>query len=492
MGGTRDGLCVERGGEHICLYVPTDLQEEFHRAPEPNVIMAGSRAGGKSTALRFDAYMRCMAFKDFKAVLIRRVMPELKKSHLIHVQREADLLGATYNRSEFTVKFPQTNSILKFDHADDEKGVEKYLSSEWDWVGFDEIVTFNLREFLLISASARTTVGSGRIALVRGGTNPVGRGAKWVKSYFIDKKPTHEEAPDYDPADWRAITINLPDNPHVEAESYVARLRALPNEALRRAYLHGEWVSEGMAFDWFETKDGKPWHVVEEIPRYKGVPVTDLPYIEIVRVLDWGFSETGNPGLCLWIACLPDKTAVVFQEYYFKKTLPADVAKEVIARSGGMKVRYTVADPAVFREHTGESIAETFAKHGISLVDGDNERESGWIRLHAWLRGTINDGVSERPLLQVYRGAAGGCPGVARTMPEMIVDPKNPADLETRGVEDEAADCLRYFVMSRPSPSREMPQDLEQAIGVAEMLKLIARTRQKNNPRMLGTEAVRR
>lgn len=492
QGGYRDGLCAEdKKGKHHCLYIPTDLQDEFHQATQPNVLMEGSRGGGKSMSMRFDAYMRCMAFENFKAVIIRRVMPELKKSHLVHVQREADLLGAIYNRGEFTVRFPETNSFLKFDHADDDKGVEKYLSSEWDAIYFDELVTFNLREFLLISGSARTTTESGRVATVRGGTNPVGRGARWVKAYFLEKNPSYEEAPDYDPAEWHAIHMDMDDNPHVHLESYERRINALPTEALRRAYRHGEWVTEGAAFEEFrETKDGRPWHVVDEIPRIKGVPITQLAWVEIVRIVDWGYSEAGNPGCCLWVACLPGHTALVFQEYYFRKTLPADAAKEIARRSEGLKIRYTVGDPAMFREHQGESIAETFAREGISMIDGDNERESGWIRLHAWLRETVDDGHgNEQPRLQLYRGAAGdGCPTVARTLPDMVVDPKNPADIETRGVEDEAADCLRYFAMSRPAPSRE-PATLHDPGVLADLAFL---ERQRHRQGRLGSEATRR
>lgn len=485
-----EGLWVERDGKRICLYAPTPLQQAFHRATEPNVIMEGSRGGGKSTAMRFDAHMRCMAAENFKALIIRRVMPELKKSHLIFVGREADLLGAKYNRSEFTVHYPDTGSLLMFGHAEDDRAVEKYLSSEWDAIYFDEIVTFTLREFLLISASARTTVDSGRVAIVRGGTNPVGRGAKWVKAYFLDHNPSYEEAPDYDPAEWRAIHMDMDDNPHVRVDDYHKRLMALPSEALRRAYRHGEWVSEGQAFsDWRETLDNKPWHVVEELPRIKGVPITELPWVEIVRSLDWGYSATGNPGLCLWFACLPDGTAVCFKEYYFKETLPGDVAEEIKRQSAGMKVRYTVADPAMFREHTGESLAETFNRHGVPLIDGDNERESGWVRMHAWLRETVNDGVLERPRLQFYRGAMGdGAPKAIKTIPEMVVDPKRPQDIETRNVEDEAADCVRYFVMSRPAPSREPMVDQ----ATRDMLALIEQMRRRNDSGRLGTEAVRR
>jgi hypothetical protein len=486
--GETPGLYVEKDGKRICLYAPTPLQQRFHESVAPNCIMEGSRASGKSTAMRFDAHTRCLGMENFKALIIRRVMPELKKSHLIFVGRECDLLGpelAIYNRSEFTVRYPQTNSLLMFGHAEDDRAVEKYLSSEWDAIYFDEIVTFMLREFLLISASARTTLDSGRLAIVRGGTNSVGRGAKWVKQYFLDKNPSREEAPDYLPEEWEAIHMDMDDNPHIDMASYEKRLMALPSEALRKAYRYGEWVTEGAMFsEWMErTREGQSWHVIDEIPRIKGVPITDLKWVEIVRALDWGYAPEGTPGCCLWFACMPDGTAVCFQEYYFKQTLPEDAAAEIKRRSQGMRVRYTVADPQMFAEHRGESLAETFARAGVPLDDGDNERISGWVRLHAWLRETVNDGRTERPRLQFY---SAGCPTAIRTMPQMVIDPKNPEDMLTRGVEDEAADCARYFVMSRPSPSKEPPVDN----GVREMLAYIAK--QRKSAGRLGSEAVRR
>src|SRR5690606_37395926 len=55
-----EGLWVEKDGKRICLYKPTELQKRFHQSTTPNCIMEGSRGGGKSTAMRFDAHMRCL------------------------------------------------------------------------------------------------------------------------------------------------------------------------------------------------------------------------------------------------------------------------------------------------------------------------------------------------------------------------------------------------------------------------------------------------
>jgi phage terminase large subunit len=499
---TEPGLFVERDGERVCLYKPTLLQQVFHAATEPNVLMEGSRGGGKSTAMRFDAYMRCLSQPDFKALIIRRVMPELRRSHLKFVPGECLRMGgdkiAKYNSSLATVTFPETGSTIEFGHADDEKSVERYLSSEYDAQYWDEVVTFSLREFMLITASVRTQAQHGRMGIVRAGTNPIGRGARWVRAYWLDKNPPYEEAPDYDPSEWAAIHMDMDDLvddqgvPLIDLAAYEKRIGNLPSEALRRAYRHGEWVAEGMAFaDWRETLNGKPWHVIDTLPRYKGVPITEIPWIEIVRSLDWGYSETGNPGLCLWFACLPDGTAICFREFYFRQMLPAEVAAEIKRRSDGLKVKYTVADPAMFREHTGESLAETFNTNGVPLIEGDNERESGWLRMAAWLKETVDDGTGARPRMQFYRSPTDthSCITSTKTIPEMVVDPKNPRDIETRGVQDEAADCVRYFAMSRPAPSREPASDFN-AMEIKELIR--AAERRNRNSRRLGMESVRR
>jgi hypothetical protein len=474
-----------RDGKFVTLYAPNSQpQADFHAATEPNVLLEGSRGGGKSWCMRFDAYMRCMAVPGFGALILRRSMPELRISHINFVESEVALLGGTYNKSEFTAYFPN-GSRLVFGHCEDDAAINRYLSSQWDGIYFDELVTFLLRQFLLISAAARTKKNSGgRIAIVRAGTNPVGIGSTWVKQYFLDKNPSDENAPNYIPADWRAISVQLVHNVDIDRVDYRKRLDSLHTDALRRAYGYGEWVTEGQFFDeWRETRDGKPWHVIEEMPLLKGKPIHRVEWVEIVRAIDWGYSEN-EPGCCLWIACLPDNTFIVFQEYVFTKTIPKEVAREIVRRSKGLRVRRTDGDPMMWAERTGEGIAETFRRNGVPMIEADNSRETGWVQVHAMLTETHHDGVSERPRLQVLRGRKDGtgCPALIRAIPTAVVDPKKPQDL-TADSED-PLDTLRYAVMARMAKSRKplkstLPPELVAIINAA-----------KRRP-ALGSESVR-
>lgn len=479
-------LIIDKNGVEDVVYTPLAVNEPFHASTAPNLLLFGGAGSGKSFCMRFDAYMRCLMIPQFRALIVRRSMPELRLSHLERVPFEAARLGLpkeAWHSTEFTLRFPN-GSRLKFRHVEDDNALAEYLSSEFDAIYFDELVTFTQRQFLFLSSRARTDK-PGIKPIVRAGTNPIGPGASWVKRMFIDKNITKEEIPGYAEGDYAAIFSTVDDNPHVDVVDYEKRLQSLPSEALRKAMRYGEWVQEGQAFsEWREAQpDGRGWHVIDQMPSYRGKPIQEADHIEIVRVVDWGYAATGNPGMCVWYACLTDGSAIGFQEYVFKETLPADAANEIKRRSQGLRVRYTVGDTAMWQEHEGPSIAECFAAAGVSMVEADKAREAGWVQLHVWLRETVNDGLIERPRLSFLRS---GCPVTIRTMPQMVVDPTKPGDLVTRNVEDEGADCNRYFVMSRPGRSQQKKADP----AIAWIFKDIAKRKRVGS--RLGSEATRR
>ena len=325
-------------------------------------------------------------------------------------------------------------------------------------------------QFLFIGSRARTSK-PGLRTYIRGGTNPVGPGTTWVRRYFITKDITADENPGYCADDYEAQHSTVDDNArYVDVKDYEKQLNQLPSAALRKAMRHGEWVMEGQFFsEWEERRAIRDaageligwhdWHVIEKLPTHKGKSIVDCNWVDVIRVVDWGYAEEGNPGMVQWWACLPGPRMICFKEWVFKLTLPADVAKEITKRSLGMKVRYTVMDTQMFAEHEGPSVGELMAREGISGIEADKEREAGWLNVHTWLRETVYVGTTEVPRLQFlkprYPGDELGCPVTIRSLPQMVVNPKNPSDMVTVGVEDEGADDTRYAVMSRPGASVE-------------------------------------
>lgn len=468
-----DAIAVEKNGTSQVVYRMLPHQRRLHESTKPYVLIEGGRGGGKSICLRWDAYMRCLTTPRYRAIIVRRTMPELRLSHLNDVPHDLVALGLdprAWHATDFLLRFPN-GSHLRFGHAEDDATLTRYLSSEFEWLGIDEAATFTHRQFAFMCTSLRSPI-PGYIPMVRLCTNPVGPGAGWVKRLFIDKNPNYADAPEYDPNDYERISCNMDQNPFVNRADYEKKLNNLPNEALRKALRYGEWVVEGQFFsEWSETKDGRPWHVIEDLPTYKGQPIVTAPHLQIVRVLDWGYSPAGNPGCCLWIACLTDGSAIVFDEWIFRELLPKDVARIIQQKSTGLRIRYTIGDTAMWAEHQGPSIAEQLEAAGLGMVEADKERVAGWVSLHTWLRDTrsvlVGDRLVTYPRLRVVRRA---CPYTIRTIPQMVVNPKDPEDVMTVGVEDDAADCLRYFAQDRGGPSRE-PQATPEATWMAREIR---------------------
>ena len=106
-----------------------------------------------------------------------------------------------------------------------------------------------------------------------------------------------------------------------------------------------------------------------------------------------------------------------------------------------------VADPAIWIENGGPSIAETAQRHGVYFEQGDNKRLPGWDQMHYRLSFDENG----LPMMYVFDN----CKAFIRTIPSLQYSEVSPEDVDTDG-EDHAADEARYFCMMRPIKPREL------------------------------------
>lgn len=420
-----------KGKSRVCRFVPLPRQVEAMEAVtgRPVFVLIGGAAGGsKSKGLRELAHRECLKHDGFKVLLLRRTFGELQSNHIEDSIVEAPQMGAECVPSAKVVRYPN-GSLLQFGHCETSADAAKYLSSEYDLILFDELVTFELQQFLLISSRARSTK-PGVVPKVVCGTNPGGPQSHWVRMRFLDKNVDREEYPDYRPEEWTFIPSKLEDNPYLD-EQYERKLLNLPPE-LRKAYRDGDW-------------DIFPGQYFPEWRKQKHVGVLTIPSSAVwYRAIDGGFVK---PAAVLWIAVW-DGRAYVRHEWMPTRVINSDQAKGIVTktREVGIKgVRFTVADTSLWTPEadTGESAAETFARHGVPLLQASKDRVNGWKRLREWLR----DAPDGRPWLMVHPE----CAYLIRTLPSLVSDDHKPEDVDTDG-EDHAADALRYFVMSRPAP----------------------------------------
>jgi hypothetical protein len=433
-----------KGGQQKLLFLPLPRQTEALEAvfsqQYRRLLYGGAAGGGKSKFLRWLAYICCMRFKNFNVLLLRRSWPELEATHIKEAIREAPLIGAKCTPTLRTVVFADTGSVLKFGHCHEKKDMEDFLSTEYDLILFDELVTFLEDMYLLISSRARSgVVMEGWSPMVVATTNPGGPGSAWVSELFIDKVRDPKQYPTYDPKQHHFIKALLDDNPFVSA-NYVEFLMELPPE-MREAYRWGRW-------------DLFPGQYFKEFRRHRHVARIWVPP-DIPRIcgMDWGYLR---PGVILWAVPLPDGRLYIEREYVFRETLIRLVAQYAVAltRIWGWTVSQAVGDPAmaIRQAESGEDLFETMQKEGWYVSPAKHERLNGWQRVRDWLRPMLlPDPTTGKPKPQAALIISPDCEYLIRTLPQLMQDEAKLEDIDTTG-EDHAADALRYLVMSRPSP----------------------------------------
>jgi len=196
--------------------------------------------------------------------------------------------------------------------------------------------------------------------------------------------------------------------------------------------------------------------------------------------LDWGFNA---PGCFLLWMILPDGHYHIWREIKFQYKTVFEVSGIIKTQMAalGVKLDYLVADPACW-QHTGagrgEAIAETMTRLKLPMRKGDNDRKSGWQRVHELLR-LAPDG---RPWLTIDPS----CKYLARTLAGAMCDKNDADDVNTQS-DDHALDSLRYGAMSRMSPYRVMKPKRTPPAG--SPAAIMAKLREKVGKRRWGKAA---
>ena len=179
---------------------------------------------------------------------------------------------------------------------------------------------------------------------------------------------------------------------------------------------------------------------------------------KIYRSFDWGYHR---PFSCGWWAVDYDGVAYRILELYGCTGTPNEgvrwTPEQVFAKIRAIETEHRwlagkritgIADPAIWDAETGESIAQTAARHQVYFQPGDHKRLPGWMQVHYRLSMDENG----CPMLYVFKN----CKAFIRTMPLLQYDGTNCEDVDTDG-EDHVADETRYFCMSRPIRPRVRP-----------------------------------
>jgi hypothetical protein len=433
----------------------------------------GERGGGKSDfQLGYQEDGALRYGKNWRGIVFRKTYPELEELQA----RAAEIFpstGAVY-KSQPSAGFPfsqcwywPSGASVKMRYIENEKDYGRYHGHQYTGISFDEVTEYPSPTGLLKMLSTLRSA-YGVPCSMRATGNPGGVGHVWVKQRYIDIVPPFTPYRDPDTGFVRMFIPSRTDDNQillVNDPEYRSRIRAATggNEALRKAWLEGDWnVVAGAFFDcWRNDRHVvKPFTIPDTWPRFCSG--------------DWGSARPFSFG---WWAIvendyhlpdgrvLPRGCLVRYREWYgiakdsagnplynIGVKMDAKVVGAELARrqAGDKNIGVGVLDPSAFAESGGPSIAEMMiegANRDILFRRADNSRVTSRGAMGGWdqMRGRLVGEDDDRPMLVCFDT----CIDSIRTIPGLQHDSNRIEDVDTDS-EDHAADDWRYACMSRP------------------------------------------
>jgi hypothetical protein len=341
-------------------------------------------------------------------------------------------------------------SRITLAYLDRDQDADLYQGHSYTRVYVEEIGNFaSPTPIMKLHATLRS--GAGVPVGFRATGNPGGPGHQWVRARYIDPAPLG----------WKVIRdpetglerIYIPsrvaDNKYLGAD-YVQRLKASGSPELVRAWLEGDWsVVSGAFFPEFSMARHviAPRDLPEHWPRFRSF---DWGSAKPFSVGWWAVSDGSIPGIAR--GCI-----VRYREWYGMQTGQPNVGLRMTAEAiaagiltreaGDPKPMLGVADPAIFTEDGGPSIAMRMSGAGVIFRAADNKRVPGRGAMGGWdlVRQRLIGDLDDMPMMLMFSTSR----DLIRTLPALQHDAARAEDVDTDN-EDHAADECRYACASRP------------------------------------------
>lgn len=339
MLGRRALECLQGGGgdgEPPCWvpHTPHPKQQMFLEQLGREVGYGGAMGGGKSDALLMAA-LQYVDVAGYDAIIFRKTFSDLKLPGAL-IDRSHEWLSGTparWNGQDHCWTFP-SGAKLTFGYMDGPHDHERYKSTEFSFIGVDQLEQFLERQYLFLCSRLRAPESVSVPWRLRTSFNPGDIGHDWVKKRFgipdevdftriyknkgVDQKKQEFEV--------TFVPASLKDNPSMpEAyEDNLAMLDAVTYQQMR----FGKWIRDasGLVYRGFSEDN-----LCDELP--------ELPdEEEWVRVLGCDFGVTSPTAYVQLAFTEHDPRVYVERSEQWTNLAPSDasdIAKRWEREAGG-------------------------------------------------------------------------------------------------------------------------------------------------------------
>lgn len=145
---------------------------------------------------------------------------------------------AKWDGTNYKWTFP-SGAVIQFGYMEHEGDQLRYQSSEYQYIGFDELTQFSLEQYTYMFSRLRRLKGAGIPIRMRSATNPGGVGHEWVKKRWdisgkINRPTVGEDG------NRVFIPAKIADNPYLDADMYEKSFEEL-SEITRAQLEQGDW-----------------------------------------------------------------------------------------------------------------------------------------------------------------------------------------------------------------------------------------------------------
>lgn len=433
-------------------YRPSRYQRAILSLPEKyNLLLCGGRGGGKSFAIIFLLLKHIEQYGErARALLVRESWDALKQ---LEDEFELIALYATngavkHNKTEHAFYFPNGGTVV-FNQIAEQKDYVKFQGKSFTLLIVDEFgLIRDTRWVLLLTSNLRGPKGIPLRTVWA--ANPGGPQHGFLYHEFIKKSQPWRKY-EYEGQEWYICPSTWRDNPNIDQEDYVKKLRAAckGDEDLFRAWDRGDWdIARGAYFA--GALDERIHKITnKEFPLQKLDRRVWRPYVSI----DWG---TGSPSVTYVFAespgilKYPKGSLIICDELATHEPdnineglnwPPSKLAEATIQ----LAAKWNCPPEGVSDDANGleETLINQLEDYGLFVVRPTKDRLSGWSAMREMLMA-----VKERngnPGLFIHER----CEYFWKTVPYLERDVKRPEDIVTKNVPDHGADSARYGVMHR-------------------------------------------